>query len=138
MYNYQHLSFANELLIDQISNIRSFVTGEIIQTRDHAYNGDMDKDYKQEMLSEEYGHRHGRRHKLDFIKKAYFEDLNELCKIIRDGIGYPKILHGLYCRPTDGFDSTFFAKYQEFANQMFLCVEKMENLEQIDMLKSLF
>ncbi|ETO33000.1 hypothetical protein RFI_04102 [Reticulomyxa filosa] len=125
--------------MDQMQSIRSFVTGEIIQMRNiHGIGNDDFCDMTQTHSFNGHHHRHSRRKKRDSIKQAYFEDLNELCKIIRDGIEYPKLLHGLYYRPTHGFDFTFFVLYEEFVNRMYSCVHKMESLDQIDQLESLY
>jgi len=118
---------------DHTNTIRSFVTGESLQMRNEQshIHRNMNED------SDKHHRRHSRK-KRDVVKEAYFEDLNELCKIIRDGIGCPKMLYGLFGRPVHGFDSSLFVKYEEFVNRMYCCVEKMESLEEIDDLESLY
>ena len=81
----------------------------------------------QNQISRSMNRRHRRRHgrHKDPSKDIYFEELYQLCKDLRDGVGYPKILQGVYHRPKQNFDSSLFTKYENYIENMMLQVDSL-------------
>lgn len=70
-------------------------------------------------------HRRKRKHK-NREKQIYFTELHNIQKTIFDGIEYPKLLHGLYHRPQNGYDSSLFVRYEDYVESLFRHIEKVQ------------
>eukprot|EP00484_Ammonia_sp_Unknown_P021392 CAMPEP_0197043736 /NCGR_PEP_ID=MMETSP1384-20130603/19937_1 /TAXON_ID=29189 /ORGANISM="Ammonia sp." /LENGTH=846 /DNA_ID=CAMNT_0042475083 /DNA_START=551 /DNA_END=3091 /DNA_ORIENTATION=+ len=70
-------------------------------------------------------HRRKRKHK-NREKHIYFTELHNIQNQVMDGIGYPKLLHGLYHRPENGFDSSLFVRYEDYVESLVRHIEKQQ------------
>lgn len=57
------------------------------------------------------------------LKEIFFNQVYQLCANTCDVVGYPKLLHGLFDKQINGYDTNLFQAYERYVLHLFYVVE---------------